>query len=149
MEAQVVVTDPDCLATERGCIEAVSPGGELGAGGDGTDTCYGDSGGPIFLNTDSGDYLVGITSRGWDDVTVDCGQGGIYVRPDAVLAWLEEAGGWDLAEPDCGTGSSGAEPTEDGPMPVGGCSTAPITPMTPWVLGFVMPLGLVARRRRA
>ncbi len=144
LHAQVQVTDPDCQATERGCMEEVSPGGELGAGGDGTDTCYGDSGGPIFLNTGDGDFLVGITSRGWDDVTVDCGQGGIYVRPDAVLSWLEEAGGWDLAQPDCGSGGTAAEPTEDGPLPVGGCA---VTPASPWALGFLMPLVLWGRRR--
>lgn len=146
LEAQVDITDPDCTATERGCIPEVSPGGELGAGGGGIDTCYGDSGGPIFLNTDAGDFLVGITSRGWDDVTVDCGQGGIYVRPDAVLSWLEDASGWDLAEPDCGAGAAAPEPTESGALPVGGCSAAP---SAPWRLGLAMPLLLWGRRRRA
>jgi secreted trypsin-like serine protease len=144
LQAQITITDPDCEATERGCIAEVSPGGELGAGGDGKDTCYGDSGGPIFLNTDQGDFLVGITSRGWDDVTVDCGQGGIYVRPDAVLAWLEDAGGWDLAEPDCGQGVISAEPREEGPQDVGGCSALPV----PWTLAFWVPLAAAVRRRR-
>ncbi len=145
MMGTVSITDHDCSQTERGCIPEVSPGGELGAGGDGTDTCYGDSGGPIFLESDHGSYLVGITSRGWDDVTVDCGQGGIYVRPDAVLDWIEEASGWALAEPDCSGGASPAEPTEDGPLPVGGCSSVP---GAPWALGFVMPLALLVRRNR-
>ncbi len=146
MEAQVAITDPDCDAIGRGCMDAVSPGGELGAGGDGTDTCYGDSGGPIFLNTEDGDYLVGITSRGWDDVTVDCGQGGIYVRPDAVLSWLEEAGGWDLPKPDCGTGTTEAAVTEEGPLPVGGCSSVPVGPESQ---GFLVAALLAFRLRRS
>ncbi len=144
LEAQVTVTDPDCEATERGCIPEVSPGGELGAGGSGVDTCYGDSGGPIYLNTDSGDFLVGITSRGWDDVTVDCGQGGIFVRPDAVLDWLEEASGWELPTPDCGNGAEEATPATEGPQDVGGCNAVPL----PWTVGLWGPVLWVGRRRR-
>jgi len=64
---------------------------ELRAGGDGVDTCRGDSGGPLYL----GGYLAGVTSRG----TVPCGAGGIYVRTDAIAAWIEDATGETLAMP--------------------------------------------------
>ena len=38
------------------------PDGELGAGGMGIDTCPGDSGGPLYLPTDFGTFLAGVTS---------------------------------------------------------------------------------------
>jgi hypothetical protein len=86
---------------QRGCNGNVSPGGELGAGGDGIDTCYGDSGGPLYLLTPAGPFLAGLTSRAWDDVTVDCADGGIYVRPDAIMDWIEEVSGVDLPDASC------------------------------------------------
>jgi MYXO-CTERM domain-containing protein len=101
MEATSTITDPDCTGG-RGCNEAVSPGGELGAGGGGIDSCYGDSGGPLYLVTeDRGDFLVGVTSRGYDDSSTDCGEGGIYVRPDAVIEWIEETTGVALPRATC------------------------------------------------
>jgi len=105
---ETVVTDHDCSQTGRfDCLEDVSPNGELMAGGDGADSCYGDSGGPLYLNTPEGDFLVGVTSRG-ASYTSDCGDGGVYVRPDAVLDWIEETAAVTLARPDCGgTGDTG------------------------------------------
>lgn len=101
MEATSTVTDPDCTGG-RGCIESISPGGELGAGGGGIDSCYGDSGGPLYLLTEEkGDFLVGVTSRGYSDASVDCGEGGIYVRPDAVIDWIEEATGTSVPRATC------------------------------------------------
>lgn len=100
-EAFTTVTDADCSAVERGCVSSISPGGEIGAGGMGIDSCYGDSGGPLYLLTPSGDFLVGLTSRAWDDVRIDCAEGGIYVRPDALIPWIETETGVDLPEATC------------------------------------------------
>lgn len=100
-EAFTTVTDADCTATDRGCTASVSPGGEIGAGGMGIDTCFGDSGGPMYLLTERGDFVVGLTSRAWDDATQPCGQGGIYERPDSVIDWIESQTGATLAEPTC------------------------------------------------
>lgn len=100
-EAFTTVTDADCTAIDRGCTASISPGGEIGAGGMGIDTCFGDSGGPMYLLTDRGDYVVGLTSRAWDDATAPCGQGGIYERPDAVIDWIESQTGATLVEPTC------------------------------------------------
>lgn len=100
-EAFTTVTDADCSAIERGCVSGISPNGEIGAGGMGIDSCYGDSGGPLYLLTPSGDFLVGLTSRAWDDVNIDCAEGGIYVRPDALISWIETETGVDLPEATC------------------------------------------------
>lgn len=99
-EAYTTITDVDCT-TSAGCVSSVSPGGEMGAGGDGIDSCNGDSGGPLYLLTDRGEFLVGLTSRAYGDATQYCSQGGIYVRPDAVIEWIESETGRDIPEPTC------------------------------------------------
>lgn len=100
MEARSVITDIDCTGG-RGCNAAVAPGGELGAGGDSVDSCFGDSGGPLYLLTAIGDFLIGVTSRGYDDATTPCGEGGIYVRADAVVDWIESESGQRLPRATC------------------------------------------------
>lgn len=91
-EAETTIIDADC--TEKpGCNQSVAPGGELGAGGMGIDTCPGDSGGPLYLVTDHGTFLAGITSRAYDDAVRPCGEGGIYGRPDKVIDWIEQSAG--------------------------------------------------------
>jgi MYXO-CTERM domain-containing protein len=72
--------------------------GEMGAGGDGVDACFGDSGGPLYLRADSGDYLVGVTSRAYGGVPYGepCLYGGIYTRPDAYIEWIEDVSGQKL-----------------------------------------------------
>ncbi len=98
MEAVSVITDHDGSEPGRGFDPSLRPGGELGAGGAGVDSCFGDSGGPLFLVTDAGYYLVGVTSRGYSDFGPPCGGGGIYVRADAVVDWIEEVTGRELSE---------------------------------------------------
>lgn len=111
MEARTVVTDHDCSGNRRGCVDAVRPDGELIAGGDGIDSCNGDSGGPLYLETPDGWFLVGITSRAAEPASVACGDGGIYVRPDAIIDWAEAQTGLAIARPDCDTVS----PSENRP----------------------------------
>lgn len=109
MEATSQVGDHDCSNLNKGCNASVSPGGELGAGGDGVDACYGDSGGPLYLLTNKGDYLVGVTSRSYAGVYAPCEEGGIWGRPDYVLDWIEDKGGVTLPKPDCSGGSGGGD----------------------------------------
>lgn len=90
-EGVTTITDADCTGAS-GCNAAAQPGGELGAGGMGVDSCSGDSGGPLYLLTPSGSYLAGLTSRGYSDATLTCSQGGI-VRPDKIVDWIEEQAG--------------------------------------------------------
>lgn len=89
MEATSTITDFNCT-TSSGCNAAARPDGELGAGGMGVDTCPGDSGGPIYLLTDYGAYLAGITSRGYSNNNYYCSEGGIYGRADKIVDWIEQ-----------------------------------------------------------
>ncbi|MEZ4240807.1 MAG: trypsin-like serine protease [Myxococcota bacterium] len=105
-QAFTTVVDADCLDFDGGCNESVSPGGELVAGGEGIDSCLGDSGGPLYLQTgdafaETDAFLVGITSRARVPADAPCGGGGIYVRVDAVADWIERTAGRTLPRPDC------------------------------------------------
>lgn len=103
-EADTVITDHDCSNLAVGCQASVAPDGELSAGGMGIDSCFGDSGGPLYLRTPSGDFVVGLTSRGFDNTSPPCSLGGIYVRLDSptVRSWIENQTGVALPESNCG-----------------------------------------------
>jgi hypothetical protein len=107
-EGFTFVQDHDCDEAYidgiyTGCNPAVSPGGELAAGGNGVDACFGDSGGPLYLMTDKGAFLVGITSRAYAGApgNAPCYYGGIYGRPDYIIDWIEEESGRTLERPQC------------------------------------------------
>ncbi len=72
-------------------------GREFRAGGDGKDTCFGDSGGPSLGQLADGTWrLAGVLSRGGD-----CGKGGIYGVPLPELCWLRDSSGVDLLPEGC------------------------------------------------
>lgn len=96
--ADVRLVDTACARPELGCV----PGRELVAGGEGTDSCKGDSGGPLYLSTARGVVLAGVTSRGANTGGSRCGQGGIYVRLDGLAPLVESALGRALRRPNCG-----------------------------------------------
>lgn len=100
-EARTTVQIPACDRSDRGCNLDVAPDGELIAGGDGVDSCSGDSGGPLYIHTPRGDFLAGITSRAALPTDTPCGNGGIYVRADAVADWVETVTGRTLTRPAC------------------------------------------------
>ena len=98
-EATSTITDAACT-TSAGCEPSNRPAGEIGAGGAGIDTCPGDSGGPMYLVTEHGAFLAGITSRGYDNNQFECSEGGIYTRPDKaeLVAWVEAQAGVTLED---------------------------------------------------
>lgn len=57
------------------------------------DSCFGDSGGPLYLPTEEGDYVVGLVSRGRSDVERDCGDGGVYTLLSAHMDWMADVAG--------------------------------------------------------
>jgi endonuclease G len=113
-QADLTITGLDC-PTSEGCNAAIRPDGELIAAGEiGVDSCYGDSGGPLYLRTGTGDYLAGVVSRATFSATADCGEGGIYVRTDPLAGWIESiaarplpAGSCDPVESDGGCRAAG------------------------------------------
>ncbi len=76
--------------TELGYLD----GNEAFIGGDGVDSCSGDSGGPVFVRLpQSGSWRVfGITSYG----AQNCGDGGFYSMMHPGMPWFEAASGFDL-----------------------------------------------------
>jgi secreted trypsin-like serine protease len=119
-QAMLAVTDATCTKA-AGCAPAVAPGGEFAAGGHGTDACFGDSGGPIYLDG----ALIGVVSRGLDAAGDPCGGGGIYVRADAddVVAWIEKTTGRKIQRASCGAADGETDGDGDGSsMGDGGCS---------------------------
>ena len=105
-----------------GCDPSQRPGGEIGAGGNGVDACFGDSGGPLYLTTPEGDFLVGVTSRAYAGVDggYPCREGGIYTRPDAFFKWIENTTNVELdvyscnEAPDLGADSIYTKPGKTG-----------------------------------
>ncbi|MEE9384814.1 MAG: trypsin-like serine protease [Nannocystaceae bacterium] len=73
-----------------------SSGAEFFAGGEGKDSCIGDSGGPALVKHKGEWHLGGLLSRGYD-----CGEGGVYGVPFAMLCWLRDETGADLLPSSC------------------------------------------------
>src|SRR5213078_3032674 len=71
------------------------------AGGHGADSCFGDSGGPVYVATPDGPALIGVVSRGLALPAAPCGNGGVYVRVDKVLSWIQSVTGRKLAKTSC------------------------------------------------
>jgi len=57
------------------------------------DSCYGDSGGPLYVPTEQGDFALGLVSRGRSDVGRDCGDGGVYTLLSAYIPWIARTAG--------------------------------------------------------
>lgn len=94
-EGHTTITDATC-AVAKGCNPEATPAGELGAGGMGVDSCSGDSGGPLYAETTFGTVVAGLTSRSYDNATVPCSEGGIYVRAGRIAHWIERETGVPL-----------------------------------------------------
>ncbi len=97
----VEIQNETCPHSTFGCEPGLPPNAELIAQGEVSDTCTGDSGGPLYVETDSGTFLAGVTSRGLAQGTLPCGQGGIYIRLDTLIETLQEEMGRELPTVDC------------------------------------------------
>lgn len=170
-QAELAVDDPTC-GRDPACAAAIAPNGEFTAGGHGTDSCFGDSGGPLYL----GEALIGVVSRGVGTSTAPCGGGGVYVRANKVVGWIERTTGRKLTRSGClkpkATGQTSEDtdgetpevpggsisgPSDEAPSAMsdggltaagadpGGCSAAP---GVGGLVGVVIAAGLLLLRRR-
>ncbi|CAN5726501.1 hypothetical protein BH11MYX1_BH11MYX1_47810 [soil metagenome] len=142
-QAMLTVSDPSCTS-EQACAAKVAPNGEFVAGGDGKDSCFGDSGGPIYLE----DALIGVVSRGVGTSAQPCGGGGIYVRADRVAAWIERVTGRKVTRATCDAPADGAGSNEPAELTAaGGCSAT--GGVASWfVLALVAASAVVLARRQ-
>ncbi len=102
-EVDVPLTSLDCSAPNDFYNFGGRAGREMVAGQRGLarDSCKGDSGGPLYIQSRNGDdvYLLGATSRGIRRRLTECGDGGIYVRVDRCLDWIGQVTGVDVEGP--------------------------------------------------
>ena len=140
--ATVPLVDGTCQS-DPACQPAVAPGGEIIAGGHGTDACFGDSGGPILIGTDRGLALLGVVSRGIASWGEPCADGGVYVRADKVVSWIQDVSGRKLERSACDLPADQpgevAEPS--------GCNAAGVENGFALYYAALVWLGLRGRRR--
>ena len=144
-QATIPVVDATCT-DDPACAASVAPGGEFTAGGQGADSCFGDSGGPIYFDTKHGPALIGVVSRATGTASAPCGGGGVYVRADKVVAWIEKESGRKLARAACDSPADDGGDEEAG----GGCSAGGGVLETGFVVVFAATtIAMLRRRRRA
>ncbi len=125
-------------------------GREFRAGGDGKDTCSGDSGGPALVRLGSGEVrLAGVLSRGGA-----CGGGGIYGVPMPELCWLRDSSGVDLLPAGCEACDcvmlAGEQPDDGCDCSLATADLQPGEPGSGWALlglGLLVGAGVWRRRR--
>jgi Trypsin len=88
-EGTISIADAACN-DPAACAPRVSPGGEFIAGAGSIDACFGDAGGPAYLDVPGGAALVGVVSRALPGNGPPCGSGWVYVRADQVVPWIEQ-----------------------------------------------------------
>mgnify|MGYP000160855938 CR=1 FL=1 len=89
--------------------------GELTIGGNGTDTCSGDSGGPAMAEQDDGTWrVIGITSRA-EDSDVLCGGISRYTHAPSAAAWVEQQSGYDVTPCFDGAVAMNCDSSDDAP----------------------------------
>jgi hypothetical protein len=96
---EVPITSLDCNSSGAAERFGCRPTMEMVAGHRGLslDSCRGDSGGPLYVQSPAGAfYVLGATSRGVQGTTRPCGDGGIYVRLDQHLDWIRQVTAIDI-----------------------------------------------------
>jgi len=151
-EARIPVVDALC-SDDPACNPVVAPGGEFTAG---AGACFGDSGGPVYLDTPEGPALIGVVSRGESLTDRPCGNGGVYVRADRIVSWIQRITGETVARTRC-AGASDQDGPDVSPDPQreddnadGGCAAAGgAGGVMVIALGVIAAAGLYRRRARS
>ena len=100
--ADVAIASNRCDTAETQSKFGCNAKREIVAGGNGVDSCKGDSGGPAYIRKGSEFLLAGATSRATANSINNCGDGGLYVRVDLYSDWIRttaQANGGVLAGP--------------------------------------------------
>ncbi len=99
----------------------------------GVDTCYGDSGGPAYVDTAEGTRVVGITSRGVDPYSEACDSGTIFTLAPAFATMIADALGESVTGDASTTPSGSTPPTGTDPegSSTGSTPSTPGAPMEP------------------
>jgi len=144
--ASLPILDPQC-GSDPSCERSVIPNGEFTAGGRGSDSCFGDSGGPAMLATSHGPAVVGVVSRGLALPGAPCGNGGVYVRADKVVSWIQAVTGRKLVRAACeGHGDDPDTEETEADEEGGGCSAG--GGGVDLALGVMLAAGVWRRRRK-
>ena len=100
-----LVSDASCSAQVGADAQA-----EVCAGGTGTDSCYGDSGGPLTIQTPSGPRLAGVVS--WGE---ECGgpTPGVYAEVPTYASFIADAASGAIAPNTTGPSAPGGEGQAD------------------------------------
>lgn len=141
-QAKIPVVDPDCTQ-DPACAPDIAPDGEFVAGGQGTDACFGDSGGPVYVTTKAGPAVIGVVSRGLLSSASPCGDGGVFVRADKVVKWIEKVSGRKLERLACDTPADAPATVEES----GGCNAGGGAAGFAVGLGFLVMLWLLSSLR--
>jgi MYXO-CTERM domain-containing protein len=89
-------------------------------------TCNGDSGGPLLMDTGSGEAIIGVVSFGTDK---NCGSDSYFQRLDTQIAWVDEQ--IKQADPNAVLPTGGAGSPDDGGAAAGPASADAGTPPAP------------------
>lgn len=149
-QATLSLRASSCDDAALGCTSAQ----ELIAGGyeNGADTCLGDSGGPLVAQLEPlGAYVIaGITVRGLLGGEQLCGQGGIYLRAEALREPIEAHFGRRLPQEQDVQAWQPAPASPAVFIQGGGCATGAASPMPPLSLwGLLLLLAGVGLLRRS
>jgi len=154
-QAVVPVTDAAC-SDPLACQPRVAPDGEFMAGGGGKDSCFGDSGGPVYVEAarTGSAALAGVVSRGMGEPGAPCGGGGVYVRADKVVPWIEKTTGRTITRTTCAGKGDEVAAGDAGAPDAGGCDASgagAVGGLGGGLLALAMALrrGRLPRRRRA
>jgi MYXO-CTERM domain-containing protein len=110
----------------------------------------------VYLDTPRGPVVIAAVSRGVNGSPTACGGGGIYVRTDKLVPWIETTAGVAITKDRCaaqpaGGGSdesgsnAGSSSDVDGDTVTAGCAASNPQGLAPLAL---IGLALARRRRR-
>lgn len=88
-------------------------------GGGGQSSCYGDSGGPAFVQLDDGSWRVFGATSGSATNEEGCGQTGVWTMIHPYVGWIEQTSGYDVTP--CHDTDGAWNPSE-------ACSAFPMAP---------------------